>query len=78
MEKPRLALTHAGHFHADDVFSAALLREIWPDLEIRRVFEVPDGFDGLAFDIGGGPFDHHGPDRQCRENGLPCIVEGTE
>lgn len=76
MEKPRLALTHAGHFHADDVFSAALLREIWPDLEIRRVFEVPNGFDGLAFDIGGGPFDHHGPDRQCRENGLPYAAFG--
>ena len=39
-------------------------------------FEVPDGFDGLAFDIGGGPFDHHGPDRQCRENGLPYAAFG--
>ena len=76
MEQPRLALTHAGRFHADDVFSAALLREVWPDLEIRRVFEVPEDFDGLAFDIGGGPFDHHGPDRACRENGMPYAAFG--
>ena len=76
MEKPRLALTHAGRFHADDVFSAALLRQVWPDLEIRRVFEVPEDFDGLAFDIGGGAFDHHGPDRACRENGMPYAAFG--
>ncbi len=76
MEKPRLALTHAGRFHADDVFGAALLREVWPDLEIQRVYEVPEGFDGLAFDIGGGPFDHHGPDRACRENGMPYAAFG--
>lgn len=76
MEKPSLALTHAGHFHADDVFSAALLRTVWPDLAIRRVFELPAGFDGLAFDIGEGQFDHHGPARKLRENGMPYAAFG--
>lgn len=76
MERPSLALTHAGHFHADDVFSAALLREVWPGLEIRRAYEVPEGFDGLAFDVGGGAFDHHGPERKLRQNGIPYAAFG--
>lgn len=70
------ALTHAGHFHADDVFSAALLREVYPEIEIQRAFEVPEGFDGIVFDIGGGEFDHHGPQRKLRENGVPYAAFG--
>ncbi|MGN1030939.1 MAG: MYG1 family protein, partial [Butyricicoccaceae bacterium] len=63
------AVTHGGKFHSDDVFGAALLRIIQPDLPIRRVFSVPEDFDGLAFDIGWGAFDHHQPDARFRENG---------
>lgn len=66
---PPLAFTHGGRFHADDVFSAALLRILRPDIRIYRGFTVPKGFSGIAFDIGGGPFDHHDKARQRRENG---------
>jgi len=76
MENSKLAYTHAGHFHADDVFSAALLRELFPEIEIRRVFEVPEGEGVFAFDIGGGAFDHHGPQRKLRKNGMPYAAFG--
>lgn len=62
-------LTHGGKFHSDDVFGAALLRIVQPDVSIHRVFAVPEDFDGLAFDIGHGAFDHHQPDARVRENG---------
>lgn len=73
---PKRAVTHAGTFHADDVFSAALLRMLRPDIEIERVTSVPDGFDGLAFDIGGGRFDHHMLPVPTRGNGQPLAAFG--
>lgn len=76
MNLPAQALTHGGKFHADDVFSAALLRLVRPDISILRRFSVPEGFDGLVFDIGGGPFDHHQKDAQVRENGVPYAAFG--
>ena len=36
------AITHGGRFHADDVFSAALLKMVYPDIRIIRTFTVPD------------------------------------
>lgn len=75
-EIPPIALTHAGRFHADDVFSSALLRILKPDIEIRRVYAVPEGFDGLAFDIGWGEFDHHQAGAPVRENGVPYAAFG--
>jgi len=55
------AYTHAGVFHADDVFSAALLEMLFDEIEIVRTFKVPDQIkdDEIVFDIGGGKFDHH-------------------
>ena len=50
-----VAATHAGVFHADDVFGAALLRIINPQIEIKRVYrqdQVPTG--AVLFDIGCG------------------------
>ena len=76
MEIPDIALTHGGKFHADDVFSAALLRMMRPDVVIRRVFEVPENFAGLAFDIGRGAFDHHQEGAEIRENGVPYAAFG--
>lgn len=73
---PDEALTHGGKFHADDVFSAALLRILRPGLRIRRVLQVPEGYEGLAFDIGWGPFDHHQKDAPVRENGVPYAAFG--
>ncbi|WP_457943671.1 MYG1 family protein [Caproiciproducens sp. LBM24188] len=70
-ELPDTALTHGGKFHADDVFSAALLKVIRPDIEILREYEVPEDFTGIVFDIGRGRFDHHQEDAEVRENGIP-------
>lgn len=57
-----VAYTHAGVFHSDDVFGAALLQIINPEIQIRRIFKVSDEIlseTDLIFDIGGGRFDHH-------------------
>lgn len=68
--------THSGKFHADDVFSAALLTILNPDIKIERGFEVPEDFDGIVFDIGFGEFDHHQQDRAVRENNIPYAAFG--
>ncbi len=76
MRIPAKAFTHGGKFHADDVFSAALLKIVRPDIQIQRGFTVPDNFDGLVFDIGDGMFDHHSIDRPERANGVPYAAFG--
>ena len=58
-KKDARAFTHGGKFHADDVFSAALLFYINPKITILRGNRVPDDFDGIVFDIGRGAYDHH-------------------
>lgn len=68
---PSRGLTHAGVFHADDVFATALLRTLNPHIEIVRSNVVPRGFDGIVYDIGGGEFDHHALDARKRANGMP-------
>ena len=65
-------ITHSGRFHADDILSAALLKivGIISDVSvIKRVGQVPQEFDGLAFDIGEGEFDHHQSNARVRPNG---------
>ena len=37
---------------------------------------LPENFDGLAFDIGGGDFDHHQNGAPVRENGVPYAAFG--
>lgn len=73
---PELGFTHAGRFHADDVFSSALLRLLHPPIRIYRGFQVPKGFSGIVFDIGNGPFDHHSKDSPRRPNGSPYAAFG--
>lgn len=70
------AFTHGGVFHADDVFSAALLRILNPDIRIERGFAVPDDYSGIVFDIGYGEFDHHQARSRVRENGIPYAAFG--
>lgn len=70
------ALTHGGKFHADDVFSAALLRILNSNIQIIRGFNVPKDFDGIVFDIGYGEFDHHQETSEIRENGVPYASFG--
>lgn len=70
------AFTHGGKFHADDVFSSALLLYINPEIHIIRGNKVPDDFEGIVFDIGRGLFDHHQKDSRIRENGVPYAAFG--
>lgn len=64
--------THGGVvFHADDVFSAAFLKILNPEIEISRGFKIPENFDGIIFDMGGGEFDHHYEGAPVREDGTP-------
>ena len=72
----KVALTHAGKFHADDVFGAAFLKIINPDIEIIRSNIVLDDFEGLVFDIGMGRFDHHMADNEVRKNDIPYAAFG--
>ena len=69
------AYTHGGVFHADDVFSSALLELMNPSIEIARIFSVPEDAE-LVFDIGGGLYDHHQEDSAVRENGIPYAAFG--
>ena len=65
------AFTHAGIFHADDIFSSALLKIFNPEIKIQRGFKVPEEFDGIVYDIGGGEFDHHFEGAPVRPDGVP-------
>ena len=75
-QKDASAFTHSGKFHADDVFSSALLLYLNPEITITRGNKVPDDFDGIVFDIGRGKYDHHQKDSRIRENGIPYAAFG--
>lgn len=75
-KKDAKAFTHGGKFHADDVFSSALLLYINPEIVISRGNKVPEEFDGIVFDIGRGRYDHHQKDSRVRENGVPYAAFG--
>lgn len=65
----RGVVTHSGKYHADDVISACMLKItgiIANYQEIQREANVPEGFKGLVFDLGGGEFDHHQVD--CKKH----------
>lgn len=70
------AFTHSGKFHADDVFSSALMLYLNPEIRIIRGNKVPEDFDGIVFDIGRGRYDHHQKDSRIRENGIPYAAFG--
>src|SRR5574344_246806 len=75
-EKPniKIGVTHHGTFHADDVFSTALLKILYPDIQIIRVNEVPSSLkhkkEAIIYDIGQGKYDHHGTEVETRPNGI--------
>lgn len=71
-----IAYTHGGKFHADDVFSAALLQILQPGIEIRRMFSPPEDDGALVFDIGCGAFDHHQSGAEVRPNGVAYAAFG--
>ena len=77
IKKPNAkAFTHSGKFHADDVFSSALLLYLNPQITITRGNRVPEDYDGIVFDIGRGRYDHHQRDSRVRENGVPYAAFG--
>ena len=75
-KKDAKAFTHGGKFHADDVFSAALLLYLNPEIQITRGNKVPEDYDGIVFDIGRGEYDHHQIDSRIRDNGVPYAAFG--
>ena len=72
-------VTHSGNFHADDVFSIAALKLIYPSFKLMRTRELDiiNNAD-IVIDVGGeydadtGRFDHHQRGGAGnRENGIP-------
>ena len=70
------ALTHAGYFHADEVFATVIMSHKINDLVVARVTKVPEACEKLVYDIGGGRYDHHQTDKRYREDGLPYAAVG--
>jgi uncharacterized UPF0160 family protein len=68
--------THSGRFHADEVMSTAILKELF-NFEIVRSRD-PDILNelDLIYDIGEGEFDHHQHEKKYRENGTPYAACG--
>ena len=72
-------VTHNGNFHADDVFSIAALKHIFPAFSLVRTRDLTViGNADLVIDVGGeydpeaGRFDHHQRGGAGeRENGIP-------
>lgn len=58
------AFTHAGTFHADEVFATVILAKRFRNLVVCRVNDVPDNISSrtIVYDIGGGALDHHQPE----------------
>ena len=79
MKVPNIGFTHSGTFHADDVFSTALLRIINPHIKINRISditEIKEKNDYIIYDIGLGAFDHHQINKRTRKNGVPYAAFG--
>lgn len=70
-----IANTHAGFFHADEVFASAVLKQLFKMLIIKRVFRPEDDAD-IVYDIGNGAYDHHQPDHEIRPDGIPYAAFG--
>jgi len=79
MEKVEKLVTHAGVFHADDVFSTAFLKMMFPDAEVIRTFK-PEEYEGrddvIIYDIGRGKFDHHQSNKEMRDENVPYAAFG--
>lgn len=80
LKNTNLCFTHDGEFHADDVFSTALIKlycrkkELTEPLIVRSR-SIPDLFGGLIYDENNSPFDHH-EELKYRVNGVPYAAFG--
>jgi uncharacterized UPF0160 family protein len=72
------AATHDGVFHADDVTGAVILQLAIPEIAIIRTRDPQMITDAdLAFDVGGGSYDHHQRGGNgSRPNGVPYASAG--
>jgi uncharacterized UPF0160 family protein len=66
------AITHPKPHHADEVFATAILRELYPDIEIVRtrdkaVIAAADPKQDIVYDVGLGKYDHHQNDKEYRD-----------
>ncbi len=71
-------ITHAGHFHADDIFATIFLEKVKGDILLYRANQLSNNTfkDKIVFDIGFGEFDHHQEKALTRENGLKYCAFG--
>ena len=65
---PATGYTHAGIFHADELFCTALFRILNPEFKVTRGFKPEESNADVIYDIGGGEFDHHG-EPEFRDDG---------
>lgn len=63
-------VTHAGNFHADDVFSTVFLHRLFDNITVIRLKEYHEDQEKIVYDIGGGQFDHHGTNPKRRSDGI--------
>ncbi len=64
-------VTHAGNFHADDVFSTVFLEKLFDNINLIRLNDYQDDGTKITYDIGLGRFDHHGANfDKTRPNGI--------
>jgi len=74
--KPLFA-THDGSFHADDAAAYAVLSDLFPHHRLERTRdEAVLAEADLAFDVGGGVYDHHGLVKPLRPDGEPYSSAG--
>ncbi len=64
-------MVHGGTFHSDDVMCVAIMKLVNPNIQVERVFRVPENIepDVLVADIGLGKYDHHQENCELREDG---------
>lgn len=81
----KILITHSTQFHADEVFSTALLKILFKehDISIMRTIklnevdeEILNSPDTIIYDIGLGKFDHHQKDAEVRPNGIKYAAFG--
>lgn len=74
---PATGYTHAGIFHADELFCTALFRILNPEFKVTRGFKPEESNADVIYDIGGGEFDHHGePEFRDDGTGIPYASFG--
>ena len=73
-------ITHAGRFHADDVFATVILMKYFGVAKVYRAIEVPINVrkNVIVYDIGGGLYDHHqkGGNGTHYKSGVPYASAG--